>query len=38
MQIPEVKDDGKITFKFVQLSDVCEIAPLNGGNMAVWPG
>lgn len=30
-QIPEVKDDGRITFKFVQLSDVCEIAPLRGG-------
>ena len=30
-QIPEVIDDGKITFKFVQLNDVYEIAPLSGG-------
>ena len=30
-QIPEVKDDGKITFKFVQVNDVYEIAPLSGG-------
>ena len=30
-QIPEVIDDGKITFKFVQLNDVSEIAPLSGG-------
>jgi 5'-nucleotidase / UDP-sugar diphosphatase len=30
-QIPEVKDDGKLTFKFIQLSDVYEIAPLGGG-------
>ena len=30
-QIPELEDDGKITFKFVQLNDVYEIAPLSGG-------
>ena len=30
-QIPEVKDDGKITFKFIQLNDVYEIAPIGGG-------
>ncbi len=28
---PELIDDGKITFKFVQLNDVYEIAPLSGG-------
>ena len=27
----EVKEDGLITFKFIQLNDVYEIAPLNGG-------
>ena len=26
-----VKDDGKLTFKFIQLNDVYEIAPLSGG-------
>lgn len=30
-EIPTVKNDGKITFKFVQLNDVYEIAPLSGG-------
>jgi len=29
--VAELKDDGKITFKFVQLNDVYEIAPLSGG-------
>ncbi len=27
----KVKDDGKLTFKFIQLNDVYEIAPLSGG-------
>ena len=27
----KVKDDGAITFKFVQINDVYEIAPLGGG-------
>ena len=26
-----LKDDGMITFKFIQLNDVYEIAPLSGG-------
>ncbi|NNM22482.1 MAG: bifunctional metallophosphatase/5'-nucleotidase [Flavobacteriaceae bacterium] len=29
--VSEVQDDGKLTFKFVQLNDVYEIAPLSGG-------
>ncbi|NND63150.1 MAG: bifunctional metallophosphatase/5'-nucleotidase, partial [Flavobacteriaceae bacterium] len=29
--IPEVKNDGLITFKLIQLNDVYEIAPLSGG-------
>ena len=30
-QLPSVKEDGQISFKFVQLNDVYEIAPLSGG-------
>lgn len=30
-QLPVLKEDGKISFKFVQLNDVYEIAPLSGG-------
>ncbi|MBL4662433.1 MAG: bifunctional metallophosphatase/5'-nucleotidase, partial [Flavobacteriaceae bacterium] len=30
-QIPIQKEDGLISFKFVQLNDVYEIAPLSGG-------
>jgi 2',3'-cyclic-nucleotide 2'-phosphodiesterase (5'-nucleotidase family) len=30
-QLPEVKEDGQISFKLVQLNDVYEIAPLSGG-------
>lgn len=30
-EITKIEDDGKITFKFIQLNDVYEIAPLSGG-------
>lgn len=30
-QLPVAKEDGQISFKFVQLNDVYEIAPLSGG-------
>ncbi|MEL6810762.1 MAG: bifunctional metallophosphatase/5'-nucleotidase [Bacteroidota bacterium] len=29
--LTQLKDDGKISFKFIQLNDVYEIAPLSGG-------